>query len=128
MKVSWPDVITIITMFPIDWRLVLRAFGATWGSLKLNYRIIRIGIIALDIVIRVRKSSVLWSQIANTNINVCTIYKATGPRHGKTCLMPYANNKAADGPAHPRSLISAFVSRCLDSTNTKLVENRKSTH
>ena len=27
-----------------------------------------------------------------------------------------ANNKSADQPAHPRSLISAFVVRCLDST------------
>ena len=27
---------------------------------------------------------------------------------------PYANNKGADQPAHPRSLISAFVIRCLD--------------
>ena len=33
----------------------------------------------------------------------------------KTCLMPYANNKGADQPAHPRSLISTFVVRCLDS-------------
>ena len=29
--------------------------------------------------------------------------------------MPYANNKGADQPAHPRSLISAFVARCLNS-------------
>ena len=29
--------------------------------------------------------------------------------------MPYANNKGADQPAHPRSLISAFVIRCTDS-------------
>ena len=29
--------------------------------------------------------------------------------------MPYANNKGADQPAHPRSLISAFVVRCLGS-------------
>ena len=28
--------------------------------------------------------------------------------------MSYANNKGADQPAHPRSLISAFVVRCLD--------------
>ena len=35
--------------------------------------------------------------------------------HEKTCLMSYANNKGADQPAHPRSLISAFVVRCLDS-------------
>ena len=31
------------------------------------------------------------------------------------CVMPYANNKVADQPAHPRSLISAIVVRCLDS-------------
>ena len=31
------------------------------------------------------------------------------------CLMQYANNKGADQPAHPRSLISAFVVHCLDS-------------
>ena len=29
--------------------------------------------------------------------------------------MPFANNKGADQPAHPRSLISTFVVRCLDS-------------
>ena len=29
--------------------------------------------------------------------------------------MPYANNKDADKPAHPRSLISAFAVRFLDS-------------
>ena len=28
--------------------------------------------------------------------------------------MSFANNKGADQPAHPRSLISAFVVRCLD--------------
>ena len=29
--------------------------------------------------------------------------------------MSYANNKGADQPAHPHSLISTFVARCLDS-------------
>ena len=29
--------------------------------------------------------------------------------------MPYANNKGADQPAHPRSLIGALVVRCVDS-------------
>ena len=37
------------------------------------------------------------------------------PGHEKMCLMLYANNKGADQTAHPRSLISAFVVRCLDS-------------
>ena len=30
-------------------------------------------------------------------------------------FMPYANNKDADQPAHPRSLISIVVIHCLDS-------------
>ena len=29
--------------------------------------------------------------------------------------MTYANNKGADQPAHPRSLVSTFLVRCLDS-------------
>ena len=33
-------------------------------------------------------------------------------------VLPYANNKGADQPAHPRSLISASVVRCLDSTTS----------
>ena len=30
-------------------------------------------------------------------------------------VLSYANNKCADQPVHPRSLISAFVVRCVDS-------------
>ena len=37
------------------------------------------------------------------------------PGHEKMYLISYANNKGEDQPAHPRSLISAFVVRCLDS-------------
>ena len=37
------------------------------------------------------------------------------PGNEKTCLMPYGNNKGADQPAHPRSLISAFGVHSLDS-------------
>ena len=32
-----------------------------------------------------------------------------GPQRGKTCLRGFTNNTDADQPAHPRSLISAFV-------------------
>ena len=32
-----------------------------------------------------------------------------GQRREKTCLRGFANNKGVDQPAHPRSLISAFV-------------------
>ena len=36
-------------------------------------------------------------------------------------FMLYANNKGADQPAHPRSLTSAFVVRCLDDIIPRLV-------
>ena len=36
------------------------------------------------------------------------------PGHEQMCLRSYANKKGADQPAHPRSMISSFVVRCLD--------------
>ena len=44
-----------------------------------------------------------------------------GPRREKACLRGFANNTGADQPAHPRSLISAFVIRFLESIKRKLV-------
>ena len=48
------------------------------------------------------------------------------PRHEKreNLFMPYANNKGADQPAHTRSLISAFVVRCLDSIIPLLAKSK----
>ena len=43
-----------------------------------------------------------------------------GPRREKTCLRGFANNTGADQPAHPRSLISAFVVRFLENFICKL--------
>ena len=47
-----------------------------------------------------------------------------GPRREKTCLQRFANNKDADQPAHPRSLISAFVIRLLESIITRLATSK----
>ena len=44
-----------------------------------------------------------------------------GPQRKKTCLWWFANNKGADQPAHPCSLISAFVIRVLESIISRLV-------
>ena len=52
---------------------------------------------------------------------------SNGPRREKTCLRRFANNKGADQPAHPRSLISAFVIHCLESTISKLTTSEIST-
>ena len=47
-------------------------------------------------------------------------YKTNGPRPEKTCLWGFANNTGEDQLAHPRSLISAFFIRFLESTVCKL--------
>ena len=36
------------------------------------------------------------------------------PQYEKDLFMPYVNNKGADQPAHPRSLINTFIVHCLD--------------
>ena len=43
-----------------------------------------------------------------------------GPRPEKTCLWEFAYNKGTDQPAHPPSLISAFVICILESSISKL--------
>ena len=62
-------------------------------------------------VLAPKQSTSLWMH----NLKVKFFSKSYWPGHAKTCLMPYANNKSADQSAHPRSLISTFVVRCLDS-------------
>ena len=47
----------------------------------------------------------------------CTINE---PRREKTCLRDVTNNTGADQPAHPRSLISAFLIRFFERTICKL--------
>ena len=39
-----------------------------------------------------------------------------GPRRKKTCLRGFSNNTGADQPAHPLSLINAFVIRFFEIT------------
>ena len=57
------------------------------------------------------------SAQASHHFNVHTF---NGPRREKTCLQGFANNTGADQPAHPRSLISAYVIRFLKSIISKL--------
>ena len=46
------------------------------------------------------------------------------PGHEKMCLIPYVNNKGADQPAHPRSLIRTFVVHCLGSIVSILAKSK----
>ena len=57
-------------------------------------------------------NTVQYQYLAKPTIN--------GPRRKKTCLRGFAKNTGADQPAHPRSLISAFVIRFVESIKCKL--------
>ena len=65
------------------------------------------------------QSSQIWAYTVCQDLSVRKIMIIYGsvnwiePGHGEN--VSYANNKGADQPAHPRSLISAFVVHCLDS-------------
>ena len=61
-------------------------------------------------VLRIRCSQILY-ELTTKSVVMLSIELG----HAKMCLMPHADNKGADQPAHPRSLISAFVVRSLDS-------------
>ena len=47
---------------------------------------------------------------AITNGNLCSLLSYE-PGHAKTCLRAYADSEGPDKPAHPRSLIRAFIVR-----------------
>ena len=46
--------------------------------------------------------------------------RTVGPQREKTRFRGFANNKGADQPAHPHSLISAFSIRLLETIISKL--------
>ena len=52
------------------------------------------------------------------------IHMTIGTRREKTCLRGFANNTGTDQPAHPRSLISAFDIRFLESIISKLAMSK----
>ena len=66
-----------------------------------------------------------WQLTLITYLRVKINFLIYEPGHAKMCLMSYANNKGANQPAHPRSLISAFVVRYLDSISRFYSRNFK---
>ena len=57
----------------------------------------------------------------NKSIFVISKHTSYGPQGEKTCLQWFANNTHTDQPAHPCSLISAFVICYMESIVCKLV-------
>ena len=68
-------------------------------------------IIIGGILVVMTETSYHYAYFESVIIKLSKLSKIFEPGHEKMCHMSYANNKGAD----PRSLISAFVFRCLDS-------------
>ena len=73
------------------------------------------------------KDSDFFFQIREYQYFFSTKCSEMGHNARKTCLRGFANNTDADQPAHPRSLISAFVIRFLESIICKLATGEIST-
>ena len=72
--------------------------------------------VAEDVVHKLDQLCLAWSLTLNHLPKPMVL----GPRCEKTCLRGFVNNTGADQPAHPRSLISAFAIRFLESNIFKL--------
>ena len=75
------------------------------------------GIVEYDFQLRTKTGMYIFFSSEITDVYTCLLsYQHTfGPRREKPCLRAFANITGADQPAHPRSLISAFVVRFLES-------------
>ena len=69
----------------------------------------------LDINIMMGETKYLSSLVCEILVLI-----SYGPRREKTRLRGFANNKGADQPAHPRSLISVFVIHLLEIVISRL--------
>ena len=65
-----------------------------------------------------------FSQGRSTSLEFIVLLIIIGPRREKPCLRGFSNNNGADQPAHPRSLISAFVTRLLESIISNLATSK----
>ena len=83
---------------------------------------------SLDLDVSITKGKCvpkIYCKQDNFNFEIAAF--SFGPRREKTCLRGFANNTGADQPAHPNSLISAFVIHFLESIISRLTTNGIST-
>ena len=109
-----------LTFFQLDVALYLHVyFNMSWFSFRQIKRLLKSGrrcfnnyemISSLPVKLAVRRN---WSQKKKNTSTSCLV-GTKWATSWENLFMPYANNNGADQPAHPRSVISAFVVRCLD--------------
>ena len=98
----------VLTFSPVL-LVILLTFGVLFG---------RFILVQNDPVVQICR----WSYLGYPLGRVCRRARwfICGPRREKTCLRGFANNKVADKPVYPRSLISAFLIRLSECRISKL--------
>ena len=102
----------------------LSLWSSAWGYMLLVHLFVYLSCITFRIFsfpLRVR--GWLWIIILGLPVFVHLFSDHTWATSWKSLFMAYANNKGADQPVHPRSLISTFVVRCLDRIIPVLVKS-----
>ena len=84
-------------------------------SIKLIFFVWRKSLILHNQITILPVSSWTFEVIKNNVMQRHHAKLSYGPRHEKTCLQGFGNNKGADQPAHMRSLISAFIIHSFES-------------
>ena len=107
----------------VAWRFL----AVPWGCLRFVIVIFQILIILTVFKQAANQHFVHILSLVTDNFNTwpnithrCDVMWLNGPPHEKTCLRGFGNKTGADQPAHPHSLISAFVIRLLESIICKL--------
>ena len=104
---TWSSIHNTVNIFIFKWNFVFAIFQESF--VKLNHHEID-HLSAANAKIKRCENRFTVISLLHWSSTV-TIWAAAW----ENLFMPYANNKGADQPAHPRSLISAYVVRCLDS-------------
>ena len=85
------------------WKVIVPAITRRWGCSGYKWLVHKRQGLSIVLVIICNGLLLCWQQSINWAMS------------WENLLMLYANNKDADQPVHPRSLISTFVVCCLDS-------------
>ena len=103
-KIIWPTCAVISINESCDWGIVS---PQSWRKSVYSWRVGE-SVNPVKSIDLHQKDIRYWGELkGQTNLKWASSWE--------NLFMPYANNKGADQPEHPRSLISTFVVRCLDS-------------
>ena len=113
---NWSMMTMAFTASVPDWKCYGFSTGENQSEMRYESNVCKVNGTACHRIVFAEDMSTAVSEVLRSHI----FYE---PCLEKICFTPYANNKRADQPEHPRSLISAFVVRWLDSIMSILAKS-----